>query len=145
MTTPFRNPPRYQFLCPTAMHAEQIVAGIGRRLARCAEHRVPLRYVITCGDADTATLVRLLLKSKGLDPHGCERSECRGKGFRHRRDEQGGGPVIYGMIPVAQLAPSAAVMGPKYRPGTVVAQAQPAVADETVAAAVVSGVEADLG
>lgn len=145
MTAPFpKTAPRYQFVCPTVMHAESIVRGIGTRIERCIEHQAMLRYVVTCGDDDAANLLRLLLKGKGLDPQVRSRKDFRDGGGRHRRDA-GDGPIVFGFIPVSHLSTARTVMGPRARPGTLVARAQVAEAPAQVAEVVIKKVQDDLG
>ena len=130
MSTPFpKGPPRYNMRCPAVTRVEGTVAAIGRRLARCLEHKAPLSFRLFCGDADTATYLRLMLLGKGVqsvtvmsrEQHRAQKVKKDARTY----GDVGEGPVVSGTIPVSQLADLMQTMGPKAKPGAVVASAAP--------------------
>lgn len=122
---PFPNgPPFYHFLCRHKMFVEQVAAFLGKKIQRCIDHKMPLRYAITCGDKGVADGMCMLLEFRGLAPLQMERKAWRQKGLKHRVDPEGNGPIVYGTIPVDYLPIALQTLGPKYKPGTVAATAQ---------------------
>lgn len=129
-TLPFRKgPPECHYLCRHSLFIEQIAAQMGKKLKACIDHSAPFTYVITCGTDEVGEDMLRLLKRRGLDPKAMARKDWRDKGRKHRRDPQGDGPIVYGVIPVDYLELAETMLGPKYKPGVVVAHAQTALTD----------------